>query len=197
MYQDSVICAYCRKWTFPILKASGYWVLCHGPQRPVQACMVTCSKPEKELKTTVSWCTSEYQWYPKFLTHLMCSHAWFKSAWTKGGIVCSDSDIIYLLQINPCAQFKSITHIEGHFPMIVWGQLALPKRVGTWVGISNAKALGIVWRDRTSKKPHHYNFGCLCSQVHSNRTAAAFFSCPCSNPVTLNDSKRHCGIDSD
>ena len=27
----------------------------------------------------------------------------------------------------------------------------LPKRVGTWVGIRNAKALGIVWRDSTSK----------------------------------------------
>ena len=49
----------------------------------------------------------------------------------------------------------------------------LPKRVGTWVGISNAKALEIVWRDRTSKNskqkfqakmPHHYNFVCLCSQ---------------------------------
>ena len=49
----------------------------------------------------------------------------------------------------------------------------LPKRVRTWVGISNAKALGIVWRDQTSK--NHYNCGCLCSQVHSNCTAAAFF----------------------
>ena len=29
--------------------------------------------------------------------------------------------------------------------------LPLPKRVGNWVGISNAKALGIVWRGKTSK----------------------------------------------
>ena len=30
-------------------------------------------------------------------------------------------------------------------------QSPFPKRVGTWVRISNATALGIVWRDRTSK----------------------------------------------
>ena len=50
--------------------------------------------------------------------------------------------------------------------------------MGNWVGISNAKALGIVWRDRTRRnakqKCHHYNYGCLCSQVNSNCTAAAF-----------------------
>ena len=56
----------------------------------------------------------------------------------------------------------------------------LPKRVGTWIGVSNAKALVIVWRDGTSKNskgkmPHHYNCGCLCSQVHGNFTAAPFF----------------------
>ena len=56
----------------------------------------------------------------------------------------------------------------------------IPKRVGNWVVIRNAKARGIVWRYRTSKMAkhkmmlHNYDCGCLCSQVHNNLTVAAF-----------------------
>ena len=49
--------------------------------------------------------------------------------------------------------------------------------MGNWVRISTAKALGIVWRERTNKKkntkkhkkqtqlPNHYICGCFCNQA--------------------------------
>ena len=56
----------------------------------------------------------------------------------------------------------------------------LSKRVRSWVGISTAKAVGIVWREteqakRQAKIQHCCNSGCPCSQVRSNCTDAAFF----------------------
>ena len=59
----------------------------------------------------------------------------------------------------------------------------LAKRVGNCIRISAAKALGIVWRNRTSKrKNHHYNCGCLCSQVCCNCSNAVFLLVPASCP---------------
>ena len=66
-------------------------------------------------------------------------------------------------------------------------------RMGNWVGISNAKAPGIVWRDKTATVPQHYNCGCLCSRYCG--TAAAFLLVLArilSRDLVLpNDPKRH------
>ena len=73
----------------------------------------------------------------------------------------------------------------------------LAKRVGNWVGISNAKALGIVWKDKTSKIAATLRLWLLVQPATQQLYCRGIFSSPCSNPVPSNDPKRHCGIDSD
>ena len=80
----------------------------------------------------------------------------------------------------------------------------IPKRVVTWAGISNAKALVIVWRDRSIKNSKHKCRTTTIVAVCAARYAAIVLprhfclidgliieSCP------PNDPKRHCGSDSD
>ena len=57
---------------------------------------------------------------------------------------------VHIIQrlVRPVFTFKSLVSL---LPLSPVGNWPLPKRVGTWVGINNAKALGIVWRTRTSK----------------------------------------------
>ena len=85
-----------------------------------------------------------------------------------------------LAQTSEKTQRKNIltendTLLNDGIVLTRWPYWSLRKWVGNWVGLSNAKALGIVLRDRTDKNAkHHYKCSCLCSQVHCNCTAAAF-----------------------
>ena len=76
------------------------------------------------------------------------------------------------------------------------------KWVGNWVRISNAKAFGIVSRDKTSEnaklKCHATTMLWLSVRPGTWQLCwHSIFACPHSNPVPPNDPKRHCGIDSD
>ena len=76
----------------------------------------------------------------------------------------------------------------------------VPKRVGNWVGMSNAKALGIPRRGRTSKNAKQkYRTTTIVAVGAARCTATVLprhFCCPCSNLIPPNDPKRHCSIDS-
>ena len=73
----------------------------------------------------------------------------------------------------------------------------LPKRVGKWVGISCAKVLGIVWRDRASNNAAPLQLWLFVQPDTQQLYCHAIFACPCLNPVPPNDPKHHCGIDLD
>ena len=79
----------------------------------------------------------------------------------------------------------------------------LPKRVReNWVGISNATALGIVWRDRTSQTAKQKCRTTTTVAVFAARCTAIvlprhlLWVSPRSNPVPApNDPSRHCNVD--
>ena len=83
------------------------------------------------------------------------------------------------------------------------GNWPLPKRAGSWVRITTAMALGIVWRwdsiNQSSKKKMPRQYNCCapgCTNSHNCSVAAfllAIFACP----VSPNDPKRLCVADPD
>ena len=96
-----------------------------------------------------------------------------------------------LLDFKPFLMFQNIVTTD-------W---PLPKQAGSWVRVSAAKALGIVWRDRINKNAtslglrvfaqpgtQQWDCGCSHSQVPSNAWCSIFAD-PHSNPVPPHDPK--------